>query len=561
MPYDSLASLPANVKKKPEAAQRRWMATWNSHYKTCVGEGNSASSCESEAFRLANGVVKGGEMTDDETYAQPDGGAIHSLAPLGAKRTKRKMRQRYDDVTGMWSDETDGLDILLEKSDPRVDYRMAAPNAAENCGNCRFFDADCMSCNLVEGTITASGVSNLWTAQLAGVSETMTYREPTFRVFMDVAQAFNGSQDFSKPVWIPFLPVPGRYEHALYGEIIITPDSNRELVASVKNHVYQEHIPIDAEHETKLSGAVGWLNDMRMNADGGADALVEFTPRGQKLLADKAFKYVSPEWYSEWLEVATGKVHQNVVAGGAITTRPFFKEKVLRALVASESGVVVIKSDKEDVQVHEDKKTTAATEPDPPTEPTPPAPPTDEAKKATEATKTFSEAEVQALVEKTKAETAKTFTEQLKIVSDESKANADTVAAMQKADRTRRFSELASGRGGATDGAPWIGDPTKHVDYLERLTEKFGESDAMVTEYIEQQNAAAAQIKDSALFSEIGSGSKLRGDNAEQKLDSLAKAKVAASEGKLSYAQAYSEVLDSTEGQALYVQQDKETKH
>jgi hypothetical protein len=146
----------------------------------------------------------------------------------------------------------------------------------------------------------------------------------------------------SGEVWIPFLPKPGKYASPMYGQVDVTSDFNKQLVASVQNKVYQEHIPLDAEHQTKLSGAVAWLKGMRQNVDGSGDALVEWTKRGASLLADKAYKYISPEWYTKWRDPASGAVLSNVIVGGALTTRPFFKEKSLRALVASERGVEIV---------------------------------------------------------------------------------------------------------------------------------------------------------------------------------------------------------------------------
>lgn len=547
MPYDSLDSLPDYIRSKPESEQRQWMAVWNSSYRACMGKGSGAKACESQAFAKANGVIKGAEdMTEEETFGQPTGSAVHAPAPLGVKR---KMRQRYDDTSGAWVDDGHGPEILLEKADSKVNYR-ACEDPAKCCGNCRFFDMDCQSCNLVEGTIDAGWMCNLWTPMMAS----MGYREPGYQMFMELsAQAFGDGTDFAKPMWIPFLPKPGRYTHAQYGEIIVTPGSNQEMVDSVKNHVYQEHIPIDIEHETKLSGAMAWLNDMRMNSDGSADAYVEFTDRGQSLMAGNAFKYVSPEFWPEWRDPATGQVHRNVVAGGAITTRPFFKEKVLRALVASEAGVTVIKSDKEDTQVTDPKKAAEAP-PEEKTEPTkateqPKDDPKAEPAKGIEAPKTFTEDEVKtreaaAAAAATEALT-KTFTEQ-------QKASELRVAALEKKDRTQRFTELVAGRGGEADGAPWVGDANAHLSMLESLSEKFGEDNEIITQYIETQKAAAAQIATSSLFRELGSGAQpVSATDADAKLEQMVKARMT-SDPALSHAKAFSEVLDTEEGSKLY---------
>jgi len=51
------------------------------------------------------------------------------------------------------------------------------------------------------------------------------------------------------------------------------------------------------------------------------------------------FKFFSPEFFDEWKDPASGEVYSDVAIGGALTTRPFFKEKSLRPLVASEGGI------------------------------------------------------------------------------------------------------------------------------------------------------------------------------------------------------------------------------
>lgn len=536
--------------------------------------GHASNPAAAKAHIKKRAAALGATGKLPEGWSEPSGSDVHVDVPIGSlgrprrqRTVKMRQKQVYDDTTGVWgpvTDSGDEIEVLLEKTD--VNYRMAAAGATELCGNCRFFDADCLECNLVEGTISSACVCNLWKAQIPDMSALGPngYREPTYQVFVEAARVFTAG-DFSKPGWIPFLPKPGRYQHAAYGEIIITPGSNQELVDSVKNHVYQEHIPIDAEHETKLSGAVAWLTDMRMNADGSADAFVEFTDRGQALLSAGAYKYVSPEFWPEWRDPASGVIHRNIVAGGAITTRPFFKERVLRALVASESGVEWLKSDKED-KVPDDPKTTAAGEPpkvdpkeesktDPAKEPVKAAETKTEPPKA-EAPKTFTEdqlkEQVAAAVAKAKTETAETYSDQLKVVADEAKASTAALAVMQKTDRQRRFTDLVAGKGGENDGGPWVGDPTKHVAHLEALSEKFGETDPVFIGYVEQQSGIAAQVKDSDLFKELGtSAAPATAGDPDSKLDAIAKGIMAKDPAK-TYAQAYNEGLSTPEGQKIY---------
>ena len=54
-PGDS--TLPANVKKRSLTDRKRWVARFNSRFASCTKKGGSTKSCESKAFRLANGLL------------------------------------------------------------------------------------------------------------------------------------------------------------------------------------------------------------------------------------------------------------------------------------------------------------------------------------------------------------------------------------------------------------------------------------------------------------------------------------------------------------------------
>jgi len=57
MPYSGASDpdIPSNVPKNKKA---QWVKIWNSTYKDCISGGKSASSCETKAFKVANGVIK-----------------------------------------------------------------------------------------------------------------------------------------------------------------------------------------------------------------------------------------------------------------------------------------------------------------------------------------------------------------------------------------------------------------------------------------------------------------------------------------------------------------------
>jgi hypothetical protein len=520
MPYSAISELPDYIRKKPESTQRQWMAVWNSSYSACMKDGGGASDCESGAFSRANGVIKGAEEAelDDVT--------------LTALVTSEHLR--------------------LEKADSRVSYR-AASGSDKPCSSCRFYNSNDLSCSVVEGAIDPTWACDLWTEQMAGnalpaasiddevgLDWSEVEESSPFQVF--VAHAF-ATDDYSSPQWIPFLPTPGKYQHPTYGEINITKDFNTALVASVRDRIYQDNIPLDVEHETKLSGAVAWIKDMRVNANGSADAYVEWTDRGRALLKGGQFKYISPEWFSRWRDPASGKVHLNVIAGGAITTRPFFKEKVLRALVASETGAQIIESDKEDISVPD---------PTPTLTPTPP--------------ESYTAAEVDEKIKSAQEEAAASFKEQMagmatqleaaEALAASEKTARETLATqlseIQKANRHNKFVELVAGRGGSNDGAPWAGDAEKHVAFLEKLAEQFGEDNEVVVTYTEQQTAIAQQLAQSDAFKELGSSARAVSD-PEKQLDALTKSHQAANPN-LSFSEAQAAVLKTAEGVRLYEQ-------
>lgn len=485
-----------------------------------------------------------------------------------------------DDLTKKFYDSL----IRLEKGDSHANYR-ASDGQDWQCGDCRFFDRAYRGCSLVEGTIEATYTCDLWTERLPSQPDySEMYSEQSVQIFMEAPFGRIFKADLSKPSWIPFLPVPGKFKHPLYGEIDVTVEGNTAKVKSVKDHIYQEHIPLDAEHETKLSGAVGWITDMRMNKDNSADAYIEWTDRGRALAGgdNPQFKYVSPEWFDSWTDPATSVVHHDVIAGGAITTRPFFKDKVLRALVASEAGTQIIKQEERTVPPENKDKGEAKTY----AEGSPELQALIDAAKTEAVAGTFKEGtpEFQAKIDAavTAAETKKAEDEKAKLAKEGAPEPTKemteltarvTAAETQAADlktanetltkslkaisdenRRRRFTDIVSGKGGENDGGAWIGDKDKHVAFLEQLADLKGETDPMFIAHVENQNAAAAQAAEGGLFSQVGSGAGAP-STPDGKLESLVKARMTSDPAKpLAYAEAYDAVLNTAEGSKLYAE-------
>lgn len=321
------------------------------------------------------------------------------------------------------------------------------------------------------------------------------------------------------PDWINYLPTPGTYQHASYGKLVFTPERNSQFVQNFKDGVYQPQIPVDAEHETKLSGAVGWIDDMRQNSDGSVDAHVAWTDRGKALLADDRFKYFSPEYYDQWRDPATEQLYEDVAIGGALTTRPYFKASSLRPLVASEHGI----APPEEGRTHMSEETKNQA---PPPEGEPQTPP--EAQPAAPATA--------APAQMSEDAATKRFAE----LEAANKVMSEQIARMTAEARTRRFAEEVRGKSDA-NGTAWVGETEKHVAHLNKLASAFGEDSEEVAHYISLNRAHAEQMRQSALFREMGSNDTVRASSAYAEVEKRAKARQEA-DPKLSFAEAVAAV-------------------
>lgn len=295
------------------------------------------------------------------------------------------------------------------------------------------------------------------------------------------------------PEWIPFLPRPGVYQHPTYGRIEITAERNAEFVRNHQNAVYQPALPVDAEHETKVSGALGWIGELRQNEDGSVDARVAWTDRGRAMLAGDRFRYVSPEYFDTWTDPATGEVHANVAIGAALCSRPFFKPGALRPLVASEGEVYVLDDDLVFCPFEPPGSAGTREESSVPT-------PHDQAQTA----QPLGMTEEQALAFAELQENVRRLTEENARLAQAVEAARAHATALERESRRRRYTDEVLGRTGAGDGRRWYGEPERHVAMLESLADAFGEESEQVRQYIELNRAHAAQLAEAGLFREIG---------------------------------------------------------
>lgn len=393
----------------------------------------------------------------------------------------------------------------LPKADDRVNYTAASENASSRCGNCRFYGWG--TCQLVEGTIEADDVCDLHLSA-PRLSPDMAFAEPASlhpargvgkngQVFHDHRRplTFTGASE-----WVQFLPPPGTYQHVVYGELQLTTETYKHIAENFSSGVYGQTLPINCEHDGPATGAIGYIADMQIASDGSIEVKPEWNERGTSPIEGDRFRYVSAEFFEQWQDPVTGAWHDDVAFGMAICTNPHFKETVLRPLAATERRSLI----------HHTPAQHREGEPGM----TDPQKDKLEVNPGTQNTVTLSEEEAQRFRELPgRLEAVEQERDQAR---DQATRLTERVATMEQEARRQRFSDLVAGRGGANDGLAWFGDPVKHVALLETLAGQFGEDGDEVRNYAEQQQGIASQLKDSKLFTEIGSSQSGESDTDAQ---------------------------------------------
>ena len=147
-------------------------------------------------------------------------------------------------------------------------------------------------------------------------------RQYGYWVELDSAMKFSDDGEGS---WIQAFP-EGTYNHPLYGELKFDEKKLKDFVQSVKDRVRGVQPDIDYDHKMFSGEAAGWVHDAEYRPGEGLHLNVKWTPKAREAIANGSYKYFSPEFVDEWEHPKTKKVHSNVLAGGALTNRPFLKD-------------------------------------------------------------------------------------------------------------------------------------------------------------------------------------------------------------------------------------------
>ena len=126
----------------------------------------------------------------------------------------------------------------------------------------------------------------------------------------------------------------GSWNHPVYGTFSVTTENLDEFVANFKANVRGVDLCVDVNHDPEHK-AIGWFRDVYREGE-ALFASIEWNDEGLDQINSKAFRYFSPELFFSYRDEETGVDLRNVLIGGGITNRPFFKG--MQALKMSEPG-------------------------------------------------------------------------------------------------------------------------------------------------------------------------------------------------------------------------------
>jgi len=122
----------------------------------------------------------------------------------------------------------------------------------------------------------------------------------------------------------------GKFIHPIYGEILISENDLNQMIRNFNDKVRGIDISIDYTHDNEdgENPAACWIKSLEIKdtrKGKGLFSQVEFTPKGQKLVQQKEYKYASADFVINYTTEEGAHV-PFVLCGGTLTNRPFIKE-------------------------------------------------------------------------------------------------------------------------------------------------------------------------------------------------------------------------------------------
>ena len=142
----------------------------------------------------------------------------------------------------------------------------------------------------------------------------------------------------------------GTFYHEKYGKFDITPQILLSMEKNFKNNVRGVDVAIDYKHEND-DIAAGWVKDVYLKNDTELWAKVDWTPTGAKVLAEKEFRYISPEFIFNYQDNESLQKFGPVLLGAGLTNRPTIKK--MEPVVLSEVSTKYKEKDKKNMTLEQ----------------------------------------------------------------------------------------------------------------------------------------------------------------------------------------------------------------
>lgn len=151
-----------------------------------------------------------------------------------------------------------------------------------------------------------------------------------------ITKLFEVAQRDGTPKKLIPVAVEGRFFYDGVKEINWTRDRLKRYKENFDNNVYGQQIPFKVEHiEENPEGAAGWWKSCQLQEiewkDGSKRLALlvepEWNDYGLRLIENKRFKYISPEYYDQWMNKETGNTYEDVIRASSLTIMPHIKNQ------------------------------------------------------------------------------------------------------------------------------------------------------------------------------------------------------------------------------------------
>jgi phage I-like protein len=162
----------------------------------------------------------------------------------------------------------------------------------------------------------------------------MSRREPMHDLENGLAgpvelDAASGAEGAAAPDWVTLLPAGPDIAGRSGRRFQLPREAAEAVVAAFRTN--GADLPVDLEHSTEIKGpkgeaapAVGWIKELRVTGAGAVEGRVDWTGAGRGLLAERAYRYLSP---SVLFDRASRTIRRLVSAG--LTNKPDFRMPAL----------------------------------------------------------------------------------------------------------------------------------------------------------------------------------------------------------------------------------------